>query len=323
MKKLLLSLYSFFVLVLQNQEGNFNLGGETDGGSGTSGDSNGTSGGGDSGGGSGGDDDSGAATIEYPEGLDQEYHGNKTLLKYLDTTTGKFKNNEVFKALIHASSQIGADKMLVPNEKFTTDQWKETYKKLGVPETIEKYDIKNNLADGQKDSGLLDGFKKVAHDNGILPRQAQALFDYMNTSNHTSAEEQTNAALADRNTQIEGLKTKWGEKYEHNVQLAGRGLEQFASKEEIDSLTDQGFMESVLLTDIFQRIGSGLLEDKFDPQVKGTSGSTPEEIQDKINSFYDEKHPFRISGHPQQNFYRKEMERMLEQLHGKTVISAR
>jgi len=307
-----------FIAIMGNQEGNFNLGGEGgsgDGGQGNSGD--GGNSGGDGGSGDGGTD------VVYPEGLDKEYHGNKTLLKYLDKETGQFKNNEVFKALIHASSQIGSDKMSVPNDKFTPDQWKETYSKLGLPDQLENYGLADNLAEGQTESGLLEGFKKAAHENGVLPKQAQALFDYMNGANHAASTERNGAYEADRSTKIDALKTKWGEKFDHNVTLAGRGIEQFASAEEIQALTEQGLMDSPLMTDIFQRIGAGLLEDQFDPSTTGTVGSTKDEVQNKIKSFYDKDHPFMTRTHPQNAFYVKEMTRMLEQVHGKKVVGAR
>ena len=60
----------------------------------------------------------GEIKYNYPEGLDSSYHGNQTLLKYADDK-GNFKQAEVYKALIHATSAIGADKMLVPNKNFT------------------------------------------------------------------------------------------------------------------------------------------------------------------------------------------------------------
>ena len=254
--------------------------------------------------------------------MDKEYHGNKTLLKYVNKETGKFNEADVYKALIHSSSQMGADKMLVPNDKFTPEQWKETYAKMGLPDA-DKYELGNNLAEGQKDSGLLEGFKKTAHENGVMPKQAQALFDYMNTQNHENGNHAAQEYQAQSAKEIEGLKTKWGEKYENNVSLAGKGLEQFASPEEIEKLSALGVLDSPLLTDIFQRVGSGLLDDVFDPQTKGTAGSTPDEVQDEINKMYAVDHPFRIKGHPQHAFYQEKMQKMLGQLHGNTVIQSR
>ena len=147
-----------FLLLLNNNNGNFLGTGEPEPGS--------------------GEPEPGAGdNYKYPESLDKEYHGNPTLLKYVNKETGEFDSANIMKALIHSSKAIGADKMLVPNNEFTDEQWKDHFKKSGLPE-LDKYEVANNVAEGvQTNEDMLKGFKAAAHEAGILPKQAQAVLD--------------------------------------------------------------------------------------------------------------------------------------------------
>jgi len=307
-------LWDFFKII-RNERGSAGFmggeGGEGDGGSGNSGD-------GDPGSqGSGGDANSNnTPKVSYPSDLDETYHGNPTLLKYVDKE-GQFRQGEVMKALIHASSQIGKEKMLVPNKDFTDDQWGDTYKKLGLPESVDKYDLKNNVPEGmQADEEFFGKFREEAFKNGVLPRQAQALADMYN--NHVTEQSKTHADAAQMqlDANVNALKEEWGQDYQRKVGIADSALKEFASKEDIEKLGKSGIFDNPEVTKLFAKIGESLGDDTFIEGGNNQHGKGTAEIQAEIDSYYDKKHPFRIPTHPQNKFYRNKMMSMLEQLHG-------
>ena len=44
--------------------------------------------------------------------------------------------NSLAKSYVHAQKMIGADKIVMPNDKSTDDEWNDFYEKLGRPENM-------------------------------------------------------------------------------------------------------------------------------------------------------------------------------------------
>ena len=220
----------------------------------------------------------------YPEGLDESYHGNPTLLKYADAE-GKFNNANIFKSLIHATSQMGADKMAVPNQNFTDEQWKETYQKMGVPADLSEYTIENKLGEGQTaNEEMFNKFKEIAHANGILPKQAQAISDFYNQSLMEQGQGSTEAYQQRLANDTLALKKEWGEEgYDKNLDTADQALKHFVTDEaELKSIMDSGFLDNIAVTKLFHRLGMGLKEDDFDGDTQGTFGMDNAELDTAI-----------------------------------------
>jgi hypothetical protein len=289
-----------FLRIIANNNGHFNPGGEADPAPAAA-DPAPTGG-----------EPTGEPTYNYPESLDKEYHGNPTLMKYVNKETGEFDQGQIMKALIHANKAIGAEKMLVPNKNFTPDQWKETFTKLGLPESVDKYSIENNVPEGTAvNEEFLNSFKKTAHEAGILPSQAQKLLDFYNTS--VTEQNQMAQALADKATQeaVTNLKSEWGDAFQGKIQAASKALEQFATPEQVKELAQSGVLDSPLLTRVFAKIAESFNEDTFDSEATANFGMTPQELEDKIASFYEDGHPYMNRDHPQNAFYKEEYMRLI------------
>ena len=250
---------------------------------------------------------------KYPESLDKEYHGNPTLLKYVNKESGEFDSGNIMKALVHASKSIGADKMLRPNKDFTPDQWKQHHKDSGLPE-FEKYDVTNNVGEGiSTNDELLAGFKKKAHEMGVLPSQAQGILDFFNTTTIEQAGVSQQAAKTAFEEGITNLRSEWGGAYESRVANSYKALEQFADTEEIAGLKAAGLLDSPVMAKVFDKIAKSFQEDTiFDDETQANHGTTPADLEDKIASFYKPDHAFMNSTHPQNAHYAKEMQRMME-----------
>lgn len=264
----------------------------------------------------------GGPQYAYPEGLDESFHGNPTLLKYANED-GSFNQANIMKSLIHATSNIGADKMAVPNQNFTDDQWKETFQKLGVPADISEYGVKNNLLEGQTaNEEMFNAFTKLAHENGILPKQAQAISDFYNQNIQDQGTNTTEAYQQKVAQETVSLKAEWGEEgYDKNIKIAEQALKHFVTDEaELKAIVDAGFLDSSAVTKLFHKLGIGLQEDGFDHETTGTFGMDNAGLDEAITKIGGELTTMG-KGHPNYQAKLKQYQDALNKRHGSNPVS--
>ena len=91
--------------------------------------------------------DPAATTTEAPDwrvGLSDELKDNASI--------GSFKTTaDLAKGYINAVKKIGVDKINVPTQHTTPEEWNEVFSKLGLPAEIDKYEV--SLPKDQEDTG--------------------------------------------------------------------------------------------------------------------------------------------------------------------------
>jgi hypothetical protein len=282
-----------FNAIIRNENGNIGFmggAGSDSAGSGSDGTSDGSSGGPDDGSGTGdGDASDGAGsqqTFNLPQGVDAEL---APMMKPFYNAEGELNISELMKSYAHTKKLVGKDKIVVPDGSTSEEDMRKIYHKLGLPEDIEQYNIKNTLPeDVQVNEALMNGYKQAAHKAGILPNQAQQILDFFNNTVAESSKQQQEEAQRAYDESLNNLKTEWGEGYQKNVDRADLALKHFADEETIKALNQEGVLGSTTLTKLFAKIGSGLKEDNsFNDKATATVGLTPDEIPSKIAEFYD------------------------------------
>ena len=222
------------------------------------------------------------STVVFPEGLDADIAKDPSLQVFVKD--GKINYANMMKSYVHAQKQMGADKVILPTEKSSPEEWEAFHNKMGRPE-LDKYELKSNLEEGQAlDEDMLKDFKTEAHKAGLMPKQAQNLLDWFNTKTNEAGKSQSDINQVEYDKQVEGLKKEWGEGYERELTVSDNALKQFATPEEIAYLNERGITSDVNVVRLFNKIGKGLSEDTFDEESKGSFGMTPDEAQAKINS---------------------------------------
>jgi hypothetical protein len=246
-----------------------------------------------------------SASIQYPEGFEEGLKGNKTLEKFLNEDKKTFNYANIMKSYAHMEKVWGGDKMPVPTKSFTEEQWKQTFQKLGVPESFEGYDLKNNVPENIKpNEKLVESLRKKSHELSLLPTQAQGILDHINVmigeetlKNNQKIEEQIEA-------QTNELKQEWGGNYDKNIKIAKAGLKQFTENDEMKYLHDAGFLDDKVVKKVFHKIGAALSEDKhFSDDGRGTYGMGEDDIQKEINSITQKDQPFWNSADPQHQYF--------------------
>src|SRR6056300_957401 len=139
-----------------------------------------------------------------------------------DPNISKFTELEALaKSYVNATRMIGQDKVAVPNNNSTDDQWNEVYDKLGRPESPDKYqlDIKSEAV--PLDEGAIKSFAENAHQLGLNNKQAQGILEFYKNSMEGSAQQnQVDMETAQANAEQE-LRKEWGRSYDENIKKAG------------------------------------------------------------------------------------------------------
>ena len=261
-----------------------------------------------------------AVNYQYPENLDPSFHGSKSMMKFANAD-GTFDYGKISQSYLQLEKHLGKDKMAIPGENSSPEEWRDTFTKMGLPESVENYSLTNTLPDGYTaDESLVEGFKAKAHEMGILPNQAQGIMDFFNDFSVKGIEAQAAAGNQAQQEGFDGLKQDWGQSYEHRVQGANSALSQFASKEEIAKLNDSGLMNNPTFLQVFDKVAKGMSEDNFTPESKGTFGMSPEGAQEQIQKLFTNP-AFKNKNHPDNPRLIEEYTKLLTHIHGDGKIA--
>jgi hypothetical protein len=74
------------------------------------------------------------STSSWKDSISEEYRADPNIEKFTEI-------DALAKSYINATKMIGQDKVAIPNNNSTEDQWNEVYAKLGRPESPDKYSL--------------------------------------------------------------------------------------------------------------------------------------------------------------------------------------
>lgn len=223
--------------------------------------------------------------------MPEDLRGNATLSKYSDLNT-------LAKAHIELQGFVGKKGVFPPGEKHTPEQWKEFAKSIGQPE-FDKFEIKT--PEGKTvNAKVVEGYKKLAHDAGLMPHQAQGLLDWYIGQEGAQIEERKVAALTEQKTQHENLRKEWGQGYDKEIAKAKLAVKELGGEEFQKYLDSSGLSADATLVRFLAKAGGLMGEDKLRGEGGGGNfGQTPAEIQSDINRVLgDKKGPYWDRSHP-------------------------
>ena len=229
----------------------------------------------------------------WKEIISEEYRSNPNIEKFTEI-------DALAKSYINAVSMIGSDKIPVPTNSSTEEQWNEIYSKLGRPESPDKYqlDIKSEVASINEDA--IKSFADIAHKTGLNNKQAQAILEYY--KNNVEAETQQSKINTETfQAQSEQLLRKeWGSNFDANIKKAGALAKANMSGE----LLDMSLQDGTRLGDHpeiikgFANIANLLSEDKL-ISTESENVNTAQDYQAEINSIVNDRTgPYWNRSHP-------------------------
>ena len=150
----------------------------------------------------------------WKEAISEEYRKDPNIEKFTEI-------DALAKSYINATRMIGQDKVAVPNENSTDDQWNEVYAKLGRPESADKYKLDVKSETVPIEDGAIKQFAETSHKLGLNNKQAQGILEYYKSMMEGSAQQSkvdTETAQAQAEQQ---LRQEWGKTFDENVKKAG------------------------------------------------------------------------------------------------------
>jgi hypothetical protein len=209
---------------------------------------------------------------------------------------------------VHAQKLIGADKVPLPGKYATPEDWQAFYDKIGRP-PLDKYEVKVGK-DSIVDEAWVTDLKKVAHKEGIMPSQLEAILAWYDGK---AAEELKNVKGVRTKEVEEGLsalKKDWGKAYNTRVGYAKSVVEKFGDKELVEMLNNTGLTDDSKLIRLLGKIGEELFKEDTLPDGNNMSSGIydPAQAVRKANEIIaSPQHPYNNPEHPKHHEAKQEV----------------
>lgn len=231
-------------------------------------------------------------TASWLSALPKELQEDATIKKFADV-------QGLAQSYINAQRLIGADKIAIPSKHATEEDWKQVYSKLGLPESVDKYDVKF-AEQATLDKKFVEDYKAQALAAGILPKQAQKLADWFGQVNAKAETEILTQRKAQVDKEIAGLKSEWGTAFPDKVQHANNALQKFADAETMAYINKIGLDNDVRFVKLMSAMGEAMFKEGTIPAGGKTStGMTPADARKAAQAIVmNQEHPYNIKTHP-------------------------
>ena len=229
----------------------------------------------------------------WKEAISEEFRQDPNIEKFTEI-------DALAKSYINATHMIGKDKVAVPNQNSTEEQWNEIFDKLGRPESPDKYalNIKSDVV--PLDNGAVKQFAENAHKLGLSNKQAQGVLEfYKNSMEGTAQQSKVDTETAQVQAEQE-LRQEWGREFENNVKKAGALAKANINSDILDLELKSGIRvgDHPELIKGFAKIASMMSEDKI-VSPESDSASKSADIESEISTitnntdgpYWNKQHP--------------------------------
>ena len=150
----------------------------------------------------------------WKEAISEEFRNDPNIEKFTEI-------DALAKSYINATQMIGKDKVAVPNQNSTEDQWNEVFDKLGRPASADKYtlDVKSDVV--PLNEGDVKQFAENAHKLGLSNTQAQGVLEFYKNNMESNAQQSQVDTETSQVQAEQELRKEWGRDFEANVKRAG------------------------------------------------------------------------------------------------------
>jgi hypothetical protein len=230
------------------------------------------------------------------EGIDKTLYDDPSLIPFKDGD-GNINPLNIIKSYVHTKKSFGSDKITIPSENSSAEEWKEVYTKLGLPEHVDGY-----LSDVETQKGsAAEKFKEVAYNLGVLPKQAESILEWFNEFSDGQAQVSDDSYQLEIEDGFNQLAKEYGASYEQQLRHAKTAFNELADDTFRDFVEQNALHEHPQMIRFFIKLAGQMKEDTFvGNTVPGTGIPTPEQAREQINEYMsDAKGPYWNSQHMQ------------------------
>jgi hypothetical protein len=220
---------------------------------------------------------------------------------------------DLAKSYVHAQRMIGADKVALPGNSATDDEWRAIYQKLGAPDDPQKYQFSESPQ--VLDESAIGEFRNAAFEAGLNNRQAETVAKFMDTTLQGAQAKFEQQAEELRYGGEQELRKEWGQAFDQRVELAYKAA--------IDTLGSADLLDEIRLADgrmlgdhpaivrMFAKIAEQIGEDNL---VGDTTEMvmTPADAAQRISEMTRRDSPYWDKMHPEHDKYVQEVLRLRE-----------
>jgi len=248
----------------------------------------------------------------WKESISEVYRNDPNIEKFTEI-------DALAKSYINATRMIGQDKVVIPTNNSTEDQWNEVYDKLGRPESAEKYSLDAKSKVVSLDENAVKQFAETSHKLGLNNKQAQGLLEfYKQNMEGTAQQAKIDTETAQAQAEQE-LRSEWGREFDTKVKQASSLAKANIKPEILDMTLSNGTRlgDHPEIIKGFAKIAGMMSEDKI-VSTESESVQSNQSIQDEIDSIINDKaSPYWHKGHPNHDKQVQQVYTLREMLSGK------
>ena len=229
----------------------------------------------------------------WKDSISEEYRVDPNIEKFTEI-------DALAKSYINATKMIGQDKIAIPNNNSTDDQWSEVYAKLGRPESADKYalDIKSEVVN--LDEGAIKSFAEQSHKLGLNNKQAQGILEFYKNNMEGSAQQAKIDTETAQSQAEQQLRQEWGRDFDGKVKQAGALAKANINPEVLDMTLSNGTRlgDHPEIIKGFAKIAGMMSEDKI-VSTESENVNTVADIETEISAITnDTDGPYWNKQHP-------------------------
>jgi hypothetical protein len=233
----------------------------------------------------------GQTQAKWYETLNPDLKANPSITKFNSV-------EDLGKSYVELQKSLGKDKVVLPTDKSTPEEWKAFYRKIGAPEKAEEYDVSDEDMPEQfrLDAAAKAEFRQKMHEAGLPKKHFEAAWKYYKDSTLRRINQETESIKNMRGSAETELRKEWGSAYEAKVGGAQKVINKFFEGKNIRPefkvlANDLGFIKAM------SEIAEGMSEDVIAGTARATL--TPNEavaeltkiIGDTKGPYYNELSP--------------------------------
>ena len=249
----------------------------------------------------------------WKEAISEEFRKDPNIEKFTEI-------DALAKSYINATRMIGQDKVAVPNENSTEDQWNEVYNKLGRPESADKYKLELKSETVPIDEGAIQTFAETSHKLGLNNKQAQGILEYYKNIMEGSAQQSKVDAETAQAQSVQELRQEWGKNYDANLKKAASFAKANLGEEFLDTtfLKDGSVLgDHPTIIKGFLKIANMMSEDKI-VATESESVDQGKDIEQEISRIMNDKTgPYWNKTHPDHDKIVQQVFTLRSMVHGK------
>jgi hypothetical protein len=251
-------------------------------------------------------------TSSWKDSISEDFRNDPSIEKFTEI-------DALAKSYINATKMIGQDKVAIPNNNSTDDQWNEVYAKLGRPETPDKYSLNVESDVVNMDENAIKNFAEQSHKLGLNNKQAEGILDfYKNNMEGTAQQAKIDTETAQSQAEQE-LRQEWGRDFDGKVKQAGALAKANINPEVLDMTLSNGTRlgDHPEIIKGFAKIAGMMSEDKI-LGTESENANTTKDIESEISALSNDKNgPYWNRSHPDHDKVVQQVYTLREMLNAK------